>query len=87
MTNKTINLSIIDIDINKTFDDEHKNNICEEILNKLSSDDIIVKTASGGLHIYANTNESVINQNRCIKCYKCNDFDIDIFTSFDEESR
>ena len=46
--NKITNLSVIDIDINKSFDEEKKEKIRKNVLQNLSDDDVIVKTASGG---------------------------------------
>ncbi|KAK8895959.1 hypothetical protein M9Y10_013845 [Tritrichomonas musculus] len=43
--NQTTNLSVVDIDITKTFDDDTKEAIRNDIVSKLSPDDIIVKTA------------------------------------------
>lgn len=51
LMNQTNNLSVVDIDINKNLDDETKENIRNNIVNKLSNDDVIVKTGSSGLHI------------------------------------
>ena len=75
------NLSVIDIDINKTLDEENKKQIRNNIICKLSDDDIIVKTGSGGLHIYANIGDMNIKQNRYIKCFTCDDYDIDLLSS------
>ena len=85
--NKCVNLSIIDIDINKELDNETKDSIRKRILNTLSNDDIIVQTASGGLHIYSNTDEFYTTSNRMVKCYKSNDYDIDIFSCYDSYKR
>ena len=87
LNNKIENLSVIDIDINKELKEETKDKIRNNILNKLSDNDIIVKTASGGLHIYANTDDFIANNNRMVKCYKSNEFDIDIFSSVDQTKR
>ena len=87
LNNKIKNLSIIDIDINKELDNDTKDKIRNNILNKLSDNDIIVKTASGGLHIYCNTDEFYSTSNRMVKCYKSNIFDIDIFSSVNKTKR
>ena len=87
LVNKVPNLTIIDVDINKNYDDELKETVRKSLLDKLSDDDVIVKTGSGGLHIYCNTECFPSTSNRMIKCYSCNDFDIDIMTSFDETKR
>ena len=87
LNNKCINLSIVDVDINKELEQEEKDKIRINILSKLSDKDFIVQTASGGLHIYCNTNDYYVESNRMIKCFTSNDYDIDIFSSFDVDSR
>ncbi|KAH7814945.1 uncharacterized protein MONOS_16067 [Monocercomonoides exilis] len=87
LVNKVSNLTVIDIDINKSFDDDSKQSIRSNILNKLDEDDVVVQTASGGLHIYANTDDFYANSNRMIKCYTCDEFDGDIMTSLDKSKR
>ena len=52
LINKIPNLSVIDFDINKSYNEEQKEIIRNDLLNKLSDLDVIVKTASGGMHIY-----------------------------------
>ena len=84
LINKIPNLTIIDIDINKNYSDKQKENVRNDLLNKLSDLDVIVKTASGGMHIYCNTDFFTVSSNRMIKCYSCSDFDIDLMSSFDE---
>ena len=87
LANKISNLSVIDIDINESYTDELKETVRKNIMVKLSTDDVVVKTASGGLHIYCNTDLFFPTSNRNIKCYSCNDFDIDLMCSVDENSR
>lgn len=87
LLNKISNLSIIDIDINKSYKEEQKELIRNDLLNRLSDVDVIVKTASGGLHVYCNTDLFSASSNRMIKCYSCSDFDIDLMTSFDETKK
>ncbi|KAI5540326.1 hypothetical protein TVAGG3_0035080 [Trichomonas vaginalis G3] len=87
LVNKISNLTIIDVDINKSYNDELKETVRKDILSKLLDKDVIVKTASGGLHIYCNTNFFYSVSNRMIKCYSCNDYDIDIMTSMDDSKR
>ena len=81
LLNKIKNLSVIDVDINKSYDDKLKEQVRKQILNVLSDDDVVVKTASGGLHIYVNTDLFLPTSNRMIKCYSCSDFDIDLMSS------
>ena len=87
LVNKIPNLCVIDIDVNKKLSDEVKQQIRNDIVSKLSADDIVVRTGSGGLHIYANVDDFQATSNRMIKCYSCEQFDIDIMTSFDESKR
>lgn len=87
MMNKMKNLSVVDIDINKSLDEENKEKVRKNIIAKLNHHDVIVKTGSGGLHIYCNTDGFFIQSNRMIKCYSCNEFDIDLMSSFDETKR
>lgn len=87
LLNKVSNLSVIDVDINKSFDDERKEAIRKNLLSKLDDKDVIVKTGGGGLHIYCNTNLFPATSNRMVKCYKCDDYDIDLMTSIDENKR
>lgn len=87
LMNKIKNLSVIDIDINKSFDEESKERVRKNIIAKLNHHDVIVKTASGGLHVYCNTDDFFVQSNRMIKCYSCNEFDIDLMSSFDENKR
>lgn len=56
-------------------------------MKKLLSDDVVVRTGSGGLHVDCNTEFFNANNNRMIKCYSCGDFDIDLMTSVDEMKR
>jgi len=87
LLNKISNLCVIDFDINKSYNDELKESIRKKLLNQLSDEDVIVKTGSGGLHVYCNTDFFTVNSNRMIKCYSCSDFDIDLMTSVDETKR
>ena len=87
LLNKVKNLCVIDVDINKTYNDELKEKVRNMLLNKLSNTDVIVKTASGGLHIYCNTDFFTVSSNRMIKCYSCSDFDIDLMTSVEPNKR
>ena len=87
--NEIPNLAVIDIDINKSLNDEERdevrNNIieCLEIDERTKNDWFIVKTTSGGLHIYANIDGFKLGYNRNIKCYESDEFDVDIFGCVD----
>ena len=66
LTNMISNLCIVDIDINKSYDDERKEKIRSELLEELDINDVVVKTASGGLHIYCNQEWFSLTSNRMI---------------------
>ena len=52
-------------------------------MEELDINDVVVKTASGGLHIYCNEDFFSLTSNRMVKCYASNDFDVDIFSCHD----
>lgn len=87
LINQVPNLTVIDIDINKSLNDSEKEKVRNNLLKMLDINDVIVKTASGGLHIYCNTELFSGTCNRMIKCYTSSDFDIDIMTTIDENKR
>ena len=87
LLNKIKNLSVIDIDINKEYDDEMKQNVRDHVISLLSIDDVIVLTGSGGLHIYCNSDLFPFTSNRMIKCYTSSDFDVDLMASIEENKR
>ena len=87
--NEIANLAVIDIDINKSLNDEERDEVrdniieCLEIDERTKNDWFIVKTTSGGLHIYANIDGFKLGYNRNIKCYESDEFDVDIFGCVD----
>ena len=87
LLNKISNLCVIDFDINKSYNDELKESIRKQLISQLSDEDVVVRTGSGGLHVYCNTEFFTVRSNRMIKCYSCSDFDIDLMTSIDETKR
>ena len=87
LSNKIPGLCIVDIDINKSLDDERKERIRSELLEELSIDDVVVKTASGGLHVYCNEEYFTLTSNRMIKCFTSENFDVDIFGCHDQTKR
>ena len=87
LLNKISHLSVIDIDINKNYNDEQREKVYNDVINSLSDDDIIVKTASGGIHIYCNTDVFPASSNRMVKCFTSDDFDVDIFSTVDESKQ
>ena len=83
-TNMCKYLSVIDIDINKALDEDTRGRIFKEIQEKLSKDDVIVRSGSGGMHIYCNNNIYFAEQNRYVKCFESENYDIDYITSNDK---
>lgn len=87
--NEIPNLAVIDIDINKSLNDEERDEVRDNIIECLEIDEptknnwFIVKTTSGGLHIYANIDGFNLGYNRNIKCYESDEFDVDIFGCVD----
>ncbi|WP_334087061.1 hypothetical protein, partial [Helicobacter typhlonius] len=81
--NETPGFAVIDIDINKKLPQNKRFEIKQSIISKLSEDDIIVETGSGSLHIYANHNIPGLYKNAYVKCFECDEFDIDYFASVD----
>ena len=80
--NEVESLAVIDVDIKKDHDI-----IREDILAKLCDEDVVVKTGSGGLHIYCNKGCFKPASNRMIKIYTCDDYDIDIMCTVDSKKR
>jgi hypothetical protein len=87
LLNKISYLSVIDIDINKNYNDEQKAKVYNDVINSLSDDDVIVKTASGGIHIYCNTDLFPASSNRMVKCFTSDDYDVDIFSTVDKNKQ
>ena len=87
LLNKISNLSVIDVDINKQYNEEQREKIYNDVLDSLAENDVIVKTASGGLHIYCNTELFPASSNRMVKCFTSDDFDVDLFSSVDENKQ
>lgn len=86
-TNQARNFVAVDVDINKEYDDVQREVIRDSILEKLNENDIIVKTASGGLHIYCNIDDAYLPKNRRVGYYKSEDFNIDLIGGVDEKKR
>ena len=85
--NKIRNLAVIDLDINKSYDEEQKKVVRNKIISNLSDEDVVVRTGSGGIHVYVNQDLFFTQSNRSIKCYSCEDYDVDLMTSTNEQSR
>lgn len=87
LLNKIRNLAVIDFDINKSYDEEQKKVVRNKIISNLSDEDVVVRTGSGGIHVYVNQDLFFTQSNRSIKCYSCEDYDVDLMTSTNEQSR
>ncbi len=74
--NEVDNLTVIDIDIKKDTDEIIKEMFRECLLMNLPETAIVVKTGSGGLHIYANTDKYTNDKARKVKA--C-DYDITVY--------
>ena len=87
--NQIPNLAVIDIDISKDLKEDERDKVRNNIIECLEIDDttkndwFIVKTTSGGLHIYVNIDGFKLGYNRNIKCYESDEFDVDIFGCVD----
>lgn len=79
LLNKIPNLSVIDVDINKDLDELDKERIRKAIFKKLDISDVVVKTGSGGLHIYGNSDLFYVTSNRMIIMTYFNNKDISTF--------
>ncbi len=66
LTNRVMDLTIIDIDVDKTAAREMIDMVHSMILLRLPEDSIVVSTPSGGLHIYCNTGRLYLRKNRVI---------------------
>ena len=71
-------LAVVDIDIKKDLDEEIKEAIRNELLEKLKPFGVIVQTAHGGLHVYCNQGDFYQPVNREYGCYQSEHFDIDL---------
>ena len=85
--NQCPDLAIIDFDINKSYDDDKRKQVRDEIISKLSDNDVVVKSGSGGLHIYVNHDIDDLYKNAYIKCYACDDYEIDYIACVNDEKR
>ena len=81
-TEKVENLAIIDIDIKGTDEDKVKETQ-EEYLKYLDEKDIIVGSASHGLHVYCNIDDFKLYKNRYTKIYSDEKIDVDLFAAVD----
>ena len=80
---------VIDIDINKKIDEPRREEIRESFIAAFCQECKIVKTTSGGLHLYCSWDNSVdgLTKNDYTKIYKCDDYDIDVFIPVIKENR
>ena len=80
--NEVPDLAVVDVDV-KT----DPNIVREEVMEKLSDEDVVVQTCSGGLHIYCNKGGFKTASNRMVKAFSCDDYDVDIFCTIDSKKR
>ena len=77
LLNKISGLSVVDFDIKKNHE-----SVTDWILKTFPVDDsICVKTPHNGIHIYCinDYDETCLYKNNYLKCYKCENFELDIF--------
>ncbi|WP_334089831.1 DNA polymerase, partial [Helicobacter typhlonius] len=79
--NEVYKFAVIDVDINKSLSRNERNTIRRTLIDKLSNDDILVESGSGGLHIYCHNDIDNLRKNANIACYKTTNFAIDYITS------
>ncbi len=85
--NECFGLGVIDFDINKGLSDDERKQIRERIMSKLSIDDIVVRSGSGGLHVYVNNDFDELYKNAYIKCYACDEYEIDYIAAVREDKQ
>ena len=81
------NFAIIDVDINKSLDEEQRKSIRDDFISKLSKDDVIIKSGSGGLHIYCIHDIESAYKNRYIACVQNELYSIDYLTSVEPDKQ
>ena len=85
--NECFGLGVIDFDINKGLSDDERKKIRERIMSKLSLEDIVVRSGSGGLHVYVNNDFDELYKNAYIKCYACDEYEIDYIAAVKEDKQ
>ena len=76
---ETPNLGCVDIDVKHDASNEKKEEIRQQILSKLSDDDLIEQTGNGGLHIYCNLDGYYLDKNRLSNQIKLENYAVDVF--------
>ena len=84
LSNKTLNLSILEVDLASTSDDREQEASFEKLLEKLDEKDVVVRTASGSIHIYVNTADFAPKSNRLEPCFSYERFDVNLFSCVNE---
>ena len=69
------------------FDNKTTNSLWEKYKDKFNDFDIVVSTASGGLHVYCEQGSLKCKSNRMVKWYSGDDFDIDIMSSVEPDKQ
>ncbi|KAA6333730.1 MAG: hypothetical protein EZS28_053133 [Streblomastix strix] len=78
------NLCVIDIDIHKDQSIEEIDKIIQNLIDTLTQNGGLVKTAHGGLNIYCNRNYYRLPSNRNVKVAVTDSFDINVFAQMNE---
>ena len=80
---------VIDIDISTKIDEERREEIRQTFINEFDAGCKIVKTTSGGLHLYSMWDNSIegLTKNDYTKIYKCDDYEIDVFIPIKKDLR
>lgn len=85
----TTNYVVLDFDFNKKLEKSVKENIYETLYENVKDYNVkIVKTASGGLHLYCLWDESFnADKNRYRHCYECDEYEVDLYIPTPKDKR
>ncbi len=87
MINKIPNLAIVDIDMNKSFTDDEKTAVRNDLIKLLHPEDVVVKTGNGGLHIYCNMDAFTLPVNENCRIIVTDNFGVDILLCVKPDKR
>ena len=82
MLNEVENLTVLIIKINFRYDEEEQQKISDEIINKLSINDVIVKSNDGEIQIYCNTDLFPFETYEILPFFISQDYDIILRASY-----
>jgi hypothetical protein len=82
MLDEIKNLTVIIIKIYFRYDEEEQQKISDEIINKLSEDDVIVKSNDGEIQIYCNTDLFPFEKYEILPFFISQDYDIILRASY-----